>query len=92
MAYVDGQFGTWKPIGAEATSGGYLVAWKNSIADQYMVWSTDSNANYVNNITGLVAGSDAGLQAMETTSQQALGRGRAVASALSHLVVPAQRF
>ena len=30
-AVAAGQFGTWLPIGAEATSSGYDVAWKNTV-------------------------------------------------------------
>ena len=38
-----GQFGTWTPIGAEQISSGYEVAWKAAGADQYAIWTTDSN-------------------------------------------------
>ena len=43
------RFGGWTPIGAEQTAGGYDVAWKIPGADQYTVWSTDSNGNYISN-------------------------------------------
>ena len=36
----------WTPIGAEQTASGYDVAWKIAGANQYAVWSTDSNGNY----------------------------------------------
>src|SRR5207247_503024 len=36
---VAGQFGSWVPISAEQTAGGYEVAWKVSGADQYIVWN-----------------------------------------------------
>ena len=42
-----GQFGSWAPIGAEQTATGYDVAWKISGTNQYTVWSTDSNGNYI---------------------------------------------
>jgi hypothetical protein len=48
--YVAGQFGQITPIAAEQTATGYEVAWKVSGADQYSVWATDSNGNYVSNI------------------------------------------
>ena len=45
-----GQFGGWAPIGAEKTATGYEVAWKMAGADQYTVWNTDNNGNYISNI------------------------------------------
>ena len=51
------QFGTWTPIGAvQVDGGGYDVAWKNTGTDQYTVWSTDSNGNYLSNIIGVGIG------------------------------------
>src|SRR5437764_1530333 len=53
-----GEFGSWTPIGAEHTASGYDVAWKIPGADQYTVWTTDSNGNYNGNLTGgVVSGS-----------------------------------
>ena len=60
------------PIGAEQTASGYDVAWKNPGTDQYAVWSTDSNGNFISNITGLVAGNSIALESLETTFQQDL--------------------
>ena len=48
-AVVAGQFGGWTPIGAEQTATGYEVAWKVTGTDQYSVWTTDSNGNYISN-------------------------------------------
>ena len=72
MAFTDGLFGAWKPIGVEQTGSGYQVAWKNGTADQYVVWNLDGAGNYVGNATGYVAGSDLGLQTLELTFQQDL--------------------
>src|SRR5438552_3454643 len=44
---VDGEFGAWKAIGAEKTASGYEVALKYGTADQYVVWNTDGNGNYI---------------------------------------------
>ena len=44
---VAGQFGAWAPIGAVQTASGYDVAWKIPGANEYTVWSTDSNGNYI---------------------------------------------
>ena len=71
--FVAGQFGGWTPIGAVQTANGYDVAWKVTGADQYTVWSTDTNGNYITNLTGNpVSGTDASLEALETTFHQDL--------------------
>jgi hypothetical protein len=69
---VAGQFGGWTPIGAVQTAGGYEVAWKVVGADEYTVWSTDSNGNALSNLIGVVSGTDAGLEAAELTFNQDL--------------------
>src|SRR5712664_3330697 len=69
---VAGQFGQWAPIGAEQTASGYEVALKVTGADQYAVWSTDSNGNYISNIINTVAGTDPTLESIETSFQQDL--------------------
>jgi serralysin len=71
-AVVAGQYGTWAPIGAEQTAGGYDVAWKDSVGGQYSVWSTDGNGNYLSNLVGQVAGTNTSLEALETTFHQDL--------------------
>jgi Tryptophan-rich Synechocystis species C-terminal domain len=61
-----GQFGTSvTPIAAAQTATGYEVAWYNSLAQQYVVWNTDANGNYVSSATAVVAGSDPTIQALE---------------------------
>jgi hypothetical protein len=72
VAVVSGQFGAWTPIGAEAAAGGYVLAWKNGAADEYTVWNTDSNGNYLWNAIGAVSGSDADLESLEPSFQQDL--------------------
>jgi hypothetical protein len=67
-----GAFGGWTPIGAEAVAGGFEVAWKNGVADQYTAWKTDASGNYQSSLLGVVAGADAGLVALETLFQQDL--------------------
>ena len=66
-----GQFGSWTPIGAEQTATGYEVAWSEPGADQYWVWNTDENGNYVSD-GGVVAGESATLMSLETSFQQDL--------------------
>jgi 20S proteasome alpha/beta subunit len=69
---VAGQFGQWAPIGAEQTASGYEVAWKVTGADQYTVWSTDNNGNYVSSAFASASGTSAALQSFETSFQQDL--------------------
>jgi hypothetical protein len=71
-SFVAGQFGQWTPIGAEQTTSGYEVALKVAGADQYTVWSTDSNGNYTSNIINTVAGTDPTLVSLETSFHQDL--------------------
>ena len=71
-AVTAGEFGGWAPIGAEQTASGYDVAWKIPGTDQYTVWSTDSNGNFIANITGAVSGNSIALESLETTFHQDL--------------------
>jgi hypothetical protein len=68
---VVGQFGAWTPIGAVQTASGYDVAWKNGSADQYTVWTTDSNGNFLS-YNGVLPGGDFALEALESTFNQDL--------------------
>jgi VCBS repeat-containing protein len=70
--YTAGQFGAWMPIGMAVTAGGYQVAWKMTGADQYTVWNTDSNGNYVSSAIGVVSGSDVSLEMLEPSFSQDL--------------------
>src|SRR5262245_54808830 len=70
--YVAGQFGQIAPIGAEQTASGYEVAWKVPGADQYSVWVTDNNGNYLSNTLTSVSGTSAALQSIETSFHQDL--------------------
>src|SRR6202034_271223 len=71
---VDGQFdqygGHWVPIGAEQTANGYEVAWKISGADQYEVWYTDSNGNYLSLALNATSGATVALESFEASFQQ----------------------
>jgi hypothetical protein len=67
-----GQLGGWAPIGAEKTATGYQVAFKMTGADQYAVWSTDANGNYITNALGAVSGSDPSLLGLEKSFAQDL--------------------
>ena len=67
-----GEFSAVVPIGAEQTASGYDVAWKVIATGQYTVWETDSNGNFIANITGVVAGKSIALESLENTFHQDL--------------------
>ncbi|MFC7702430.1 NF038122 family metalloprotease [Bradyrhizobium sp. GCM10028915] len=69
---IAGSFGGWVPIGAEKTGAGYEVAWKYGGADQYLIWSADNSGNFISSQLGLVSGSNASLEASETSFHQDL--------------------
>jgi serralysin len=76
VAVLPGQFGALAPIGAEQTASGYEVAWKAAGIDQYIVWNTDANGNYVSD-TGALSGTSIVLEAAEVSFHQDLnGDGR----------------
>ncbi len=60
------------PIGAVQTATGYEVAWQVTGADQYTVWNTDSNGNFVSDTIGAVSGTSYALESLETSFQQDL--------------------
>ena len=67
-----GEFGGWVPIGAVQTASGYDVAWEIPGANEYTVWSTDSNGNYISNLIGVVSGTSTALESFEPIFQQDL--------------------
>ena len=66
-----GQLGGWTPLGSVQSGGGYQIAWKNGAADQYIVWNTDSNGNYLSQAPTMSGANDV-LQSLETTFSQDL--------------------
>ena len=73
-AVVANEFGAWKFIGAEQTTGGgYEVALHLPGTDQYTVWDTDSTGNVVSNaVGGIVSGTSNALESLETSFHQDL--------------------
>ena len=67
-----GEFGAWTPIAATQTAGGYDIAWQNAGANQYTVWTTDSNGNYAGNLVGAVSGNNYALESLESVFNQDL--------------------
>jgi 20S proteasome alpha/beta subunit len=70
--FVAGQFGAWNPLGVEATSTGYDVAWKNSSTGLYTVWSVDKSGNWASDLLSNVSGSNTALKAIESLLNQDL--------------------
>jgi serralysin len=64
-----GQYGNWTPLGAEQTATGYEVVWKNSTADQYIVWNTNSSGNWVSQ-SATVNGANSVVTTAETVLHQ----------------------
>jgi hypothetical protein len=60
-----GEFGNINPIGAIQTSSGYEIVWKIAGADEFALWSVDSNGNYTGNLTGLVPGTSFAVESLE---------------------------
>jgi 20S proteasome alpha/beta subunit len=71
-AVVAGQMYGYAPIAVEKTASGYQVAWKLAGQDQYSVWNTDNNGNYVSNAVGIASGSSSTMKSLETSFQQDL--------------------
>jgi large repetitive protein len=71
-AVTSGMFGSFNPIGAVQTAGGYEVAWTLPGNNLFTLWSTDSNGNYISNIIGAVPGSSTAFEQAETTFGQDL--------------------
>jgi serralysin len=69
---VAGQFGTWTPIGAVQTAGGYdVLAWKNASLGLYTYWTTDSSGNHLTDSAPMSRTSTA-LESLETVFNQDL--------------------
>ena len=62
-----GQFGAWTFIAAQQTTTGFEVALKNGSADQYGVWDTDANGNFVSGPISNVSGTSLALESIEVS-------------------------
>ena len=61
-----GQFDTWLPIDSVQTGGGYQIAWKHGAANEYLVWTTDGNGNWLSQGASL-SGTSFALESLEPT-------------------------
>ncbi len=64
------QFAPYTPVGVEQSGGGYQLAFKNSGNDQFLIWNTDANGNFVS--YSALLGSSTALKSLETSFQQDL--------------------
>jgi serralysin len=69
---TSGEFGTYIPLGVEAVSNGYEVAWFDTARNLYSVWSTDANGAYTGNFYQPGPGTSTALEALEPSFQQDL--------------------
>ncbi len=86
VVVVPGQFSGFNPLGAEKTASGCEVAWKAAGADQYSIWITDSNGNYISD-SGLVSGTSATLEAAEVRFHQDLNGDGVIGVPQAHAAV-----
>jgi serralysin len=69
-AVVVGQFDPYVPVAAEQTASGYEVALKNAGTNQFSIWNTDSNANFLSYT--VYPGASTALEALESSFHQDL--------------------
>jgi len=62
----------WAPVGAEQTSSGYDVAFRNASTGLFNIWSTDTNGNYITNLASGISGTSTALENFETVFHQDL--------------------
>ena len=75
----------WSFIGVEQTVSGYKVAMRIQGTDQYTVWNTDSNGDFVSNGTGgvVVSGSNSAITSLETSFHQDLNGDGVIGASVS---------
>jgi hypothetical protein len=64
--------GAWAPIGAVETTSGYEVAWQLTGTNEFTIWNTDSDGNFISDTIGSVSGTSVALEQAETTFNQDL--------------------
>ena len=60
-----GQFAPYAPVGVERTASGYEVAFKNAGTNQFSIWSTDNNGNFLSYT--VYSGTSTVLESLETS-------------------------
>jgi hypothetical protein len=79
-AVTVGQFDPYVPIAVEQTAGGYQVALKDTAGNQFSIWNTDSNGNFVS--FAVYSGNSAALKSLEISFQQDLNGDSALGAAV----------
>ena len=84
----------WSFIGVEQTASGYKVAMRIPGTDQYTVWNTDSNGDFVSNGTGgvVVSGSSSAITSLEPSFNQDLNGDGVMGASVPSTVVEFLRF
>ena len=79
----------WSFIGVEQTVSGYKVAMRIQGTDQYTVWNTDSNGDFVSNGTGgvVVSGSNSAITSLETSFNQDINGDGVIGASVSSTVI-----
>ena len=67
---VVGQFDPYVPVGVEQTASGFEVAFKNAGTNQFSIWNTDSNGNFLS--YAVYSGTSTALETLETSFHQEL--------------------
>ena len=77
-AIVAGQVGGWVPIGAVQTASGYEVVWKLPSANEFSIWTTDSNGNDLTASPAALAANSLTLENAELVLNQDLNGDRTI--------------
>jgi serralysin len=85
---VAGQFSGWILLGAEQTSGGYEVAWKNPTTGSFTVWNTDSHGNEISGSSQTAAS----IASFETSFHQDLNGDEVIGTAVSATATVIEAF
>ncbi len=84
---VVGQFDPYVPVGVEQTASGFEVAFKNAGANQFSIWNTDSNGNFLS--YAVYSGTSTALETLETSFHQELNGAPTLAISNAALTVAA---
>src|SRR5205814_533340 len=78
-AVTVGQFDPYMPIAVEQIAGGYQVALKYAAGNQFSIWNTDSNGNFIS--YAVYSGNSTTLKSLETSFHQDLNGDSTVGAA-----------
>ena len=84
---IAGQFAPYVPVGVEQTASGFEVAFKNAGTNQFSIWNTDSNGNFLS--YAVYSGTSTALETLETSFHQELNGAPTLAISNAALTVAA---